>query len=70
MAEIKAIAAANFDKYNKYLSSPDWQENGKVKGEKVCVMYKMGVDSRVASMGIVSNVEGTLEEFSQLLSDQ
>lgn len=69
MAEIKKIAAGNFDKLNKYLSSPDWQENGKVKGDKVCMMYKMGVDSRVASMGVVNNVEGTLEELSQMLSE-
>lgn len=41
-----------------------------MKGEKVCMMYKMGVDSRVAAMGVVNNVEGTLEEFSQMLSDQ
>jgi hypothetical protein len=38
-----------------------WEENGKVKGEKPCIMYKAGVESRVASKGTVANVEGTLE---------
>lgn len=47
--------------------NPGWQENGKVKGEKPCIMYKMGVDARVASKGVVANVEGTLEEMDELL---
>jgi len=32
-------------------------------------MFKMGVDSRVASMGIVENVEGTLEELADMLQN-
>ena len=32
-------------------------------------MYKMGEGSRVASMGVVNGVEGTLEEFAQMLRD-
>jgi hypothetical protein len=32
-------------------------------------MFKMGVESRVASKGVVDNVDGTLEEFAQLISD-
>ena len=33
-------------------------------------MYKMGIDSRVASKGIVSNVQGTLEELAELLDKE
>lgn len=33
-------------------------------------MYKMSIDSRVATKGVVSNVEGTLEELAELLDTE
>jgi len=38
-----------------------WKANGEVKGTKICKMFKMDVENRIASKGVVEDVDGTIE---------
>ena len=47
-----------------------WQATTEIRSDKVCRIYNMELGDRLASMGIVEDVDGTPEEIRELLEDE
>lgn len=66
--QIQKTGKDNLSLLVEFARDPRWKSNGEIKGEKVCRMYTMEIETRLASKGTVEDVDGSPLEVLECLS--
>lgn len=51
-------------------ASNKWVDDGVIKADKPCRKFKMEIEGRLANKGIAENIEGTVQEFADMLNSE